>query len=327
MSVKGKTIFITGGAGFIGSALGQRLADENKIIIYDNLRRDALRYTDIAEHDNVTFIQGDILDKAKLEVAAGDSQIVIHLAAVAGVTSYNRWPVETMKTNFIGTFNLLEVFAERGAELFVNFSTSEVYGPLIFGAREDDITSQGEASVPRWSYGVSKLAAEHIAFAFHRTRGLPVVSIRPFNIYGPRQIGEGAIPIFLLRALKDREILVTGDGNQIRAWCFIDDFVDGVLACLDNPERVTGQVINIGNPRGTITILGLVETVIRLTGSKSPIRFIPHPNQDIKLRVPSIEKAAELIGYRPKVGLEEGLKRTIPWYKERLELIIEDEHA
>ena len=327
MPLEGKKILITGGAGFIGSTLAARLADNNDIVIYDNLRRDALKYTDVADHPNVTFVQGDILDKNGLKKAGQDCSIVAHLAAVAGVTSYNRWPVETMRINMLGTFNVLEVFAEQDIELLVNLSTSEVYGPLSFDVKETDITSQGEAKAPRWSYSVSKLAAEHMSMAFFRTKDLPVVSLRPFNVYGPRQVGEGAIPIFLLKAMQDQTIQVTGDGNQIRAWCHIDDFIEGLIGVMEHRDKCVGEVINIGNPRGATTILGLVEKVIRLTESKSKIEFIPHPSVDIKLRVPNIERAGRLIGYKPKIDVNQGLLKTIPWYREHMDLIIKDESA
>lgn len=317
-TIREKNIFITGGCGFIGSNLCKRLVNDNKIIIYDNLRRNALQYTGLEGHENLEIIKGDILDKGGLKNALNKSRIdiLVHLAAMAGVSSYYKFPIETMEVNILGTYNVLNVAKDlKDLKLFLNFSTSEVYGPSIFGAKEEAITAQGEARESRWTYAVSKLSGEHLCFAFAKVNGIPVISLRPFNIYGPGQIGEGAVQIFGPLASNNEEIKVTGDGNQIRAWCYIDDMIDGLLLCMQNKDAI-GEVINIGNPRGTMTILNLVETIIRLTNSKSKIVFIPHPGIDISLRVPNIEKAEMILGFKPKVDIEEGLLMTLNWYKQ-----------
>lgn len=316
MPIKGKKIFLTGGYGFIGSALCERLVNDNKLILYDNERRNALKYTKLSSHKNITAITGDILDKPAFSenIRKHKPDIVIHLAAMAGVSDYFTQPKKTMEVNMIGTYNVLEAVKDIKLEKFLNFSTSEVYGPFIFRAKENEPTTQGEVKMSRWTYSVSKLAAEHLCFAYQKQYNLPLVSVRPFNIYGPGQVGEGAIKIFAPLAMKNKDISVTGDGNQIRAWCYIDDMVDGVISILEN-KNVIGEVFNIGNPRGTITILGLVEKIIKLTGSHSKIKFIPHPNEDIVLRVPDIKKAEKLLNFRPKVDFDEGLAKTIEWYK------------
>ncbi|MBN1384061.1 MAG: NAD-dependent epimerase/dehydratase family protein [Elusimicrobia bacterium] len=316
MKIKGKKIFLTGGYGFIGSALCERLVKDNKLIIFDNERRNALKYTNLLSNKNITAVTGDILDKSSFSetIHKHKPDIVIHLAAMAGVSDYFRHPKKTMEVNMIGTYNVLESVKDLKLEKFLNFSTSEVYGPFIFRAKENEPTTQGEVKMSRWTYSVSKLAAEHLCFAYQKQYNLPLVSVRPFNIYGPGQVGEGAIKIFAPLAMKNKEISVTGDGNQIRAWCYIDDMADAVIMILEN-NNVIGEVFNIGNPRGTITILGLVEKIINLTGSSSKIKFIPHPNEDIVLRVPDIKKAEKLLGFRPKVDFDEGLARTIEWYK------------
>ncbi len=314
--IEDKTILITGGFGFIGTALAQRVVKGNRLIIYDNERRNSMKYTTLGENPNVVAIRGDILDKRKLAECfdAYKPDIVVHLAAMAGVSDYFRYPLQTMEVNILGTHNVLEVAKEHNIKMFVNFSTSEVYGPYIFRAKEDEPTSQGEVKVQRWTYSVSKLAAEHFCFAYKKKYDLPIVSIRPFNIYGPGQVGEGAVQIFVPLALRDEAIQVTNDGNQIRAWCYIDDMIDGILLCLEN-DQVNGEVFNIGNPSGTVTILGLAEKIIRLTRSNSTIKFIPHPSTDVELRVPNIKKAEKQLGFKPKVGLDEGLLRSIEWYR------------
>jgi len=171
----------------------------------------------------------------------------------------------------------------------------------------------GEA---RWTYAVSKLATEHLAHNYHKQHGLPALSIRPFNIYGPRQVGEGAIHHFIVRALRGEDVVVHNDGSQVRAWCYIDDIVDGILASIEREEAV-GHAFNIGNPRSTLTIYNLAREVVRLSSSSSRIVFVPRDQPDVELRIPNIDKARELLDFEPGVDLEEGLLRTISWYRRR----------
>jgi UDP-glucose 4-epimerase len=316
VKLKGKRIFITGGGGFIGSHICERLIETNRITVYDSGVRDALRYTELVRHPHLTLVRGDILDKASLARSARDAEIIIHLAAIAGVSNYYQRPVETMQTNFVGTSHVLEVAREISPELFVNFSTSEVYGPLASGVRECNSTTQGEVKVSRWTYSVSKLAGEHLCFAYQREFSLPVVSIRPFNIYGPRQVGEGAVQIFVPLALRNEPITIHNDGQQIRSWCFIDDLVDGVIECLVRREAV-GEVFNLGNPWETVTVLTLAESIVRLCGSRSEIAAAPYqPDGDVRLRIPNIDKAEAALGFRPAVSLDAGLSRTVDWYRD-----------
>jgi len=317
VSIKGKTIFITGGAGFIGSAICQRLCQDNKIIIYDNGRRNALQYFDSKDHNNVTIVEGDILDKNKLEKSIKDSQIIIHAAAIAGVSSYYKMPLKTMEVNMIGTYNLLEVVKERKIELLIDFSTSEIYGPHIFRAKENGESIQGDLKDARWTYSISKLAAEKLCYCYYWEHKMPIVSLRPFNIYGPGQVGEGAIQNFTSNALKNEKLIITGDGVQIRSWCYIDDFLDAVESCLIR-TKIEGNSFNIGNPLETVTIYELAKKIINHIKSDSKIEFNEHMGIDVDLRVPDISKAQEMLGFMPKVSLEDGLKKTIEWYKENL---------
>lgn len=317
---RGRRIFVTGGGGFLGSHICERLLESNQVTVFTNARRDALRHTRLLEHPRLRYVKGDILDRRHLRESAQDAQIIIHLAAIAGVSNYYNHPVETMRTNVLGTSNLLEVALEIEPELLVNFSSSEVYGPSTSGAEEADVTVQGDVKVSRWTYSVSKLAGEHLCFAFHREHGLPVVSLRPFNIYGPRQVGEGAVQVFSRLALRDQPITVHNDGRQIRAWCYVDDLVEGFLRCLDCPQAV-GEVFNIGNPWQTVTVLSLARRIVELAGSRSEILLASHhPEGDVRVRVPSIEKAERMLGFRPRISLDQGLPRAIAWYREaRLE--------
>ena len=315
--IRGKDIFITGGTGFIGSWLIGTLIDDNRIWCYDNGRRFSPKVRELLDHRNMTFIKGDILDKGMLERSLPKGiDIVVHLAAIAGVSSYYDMPLETMKTNMIGTYNLLESLKDKKIGLLVDFSTSEVYGRYARNVDEEDDTVQGPISDSRWTYAISKLAAENLSHCYRRKYRLPVVSLRPFNIYGPFQIGEGAIHIFVRSALRDKDILIYGDGSQVRAWCYIEDLIGSVLSCIRNKEKVIGNVFNIGNPDARSTILSLARKIIGITKSNSKIRFKDETRTDIEYRVPDISKAKKMLNYSPSTGLTEGLKRTIAWYRE-----------
>ena len=318
MPIENKKIFMTGGTGFIGTALITRLIEDNEIVVYDTLQRNALKETNLLNHPNLTLVQGNVLDGEKIKEAIDDSNIVIHLAAIAGIDTVIKSPTTTMKVNMIGTYDVLEAaMTLDNIERFVNFSTSEVYGSYAYKLQEGDTTTMGAVGEARWTYAISKLAGEHLAHSYYKEFGLPVVSLRPFNIYGPGQVGEGAIHVFVTRALKNEDIQIHGEGDQIRSWCYIDDIVDAILLCLKKKEAI-GEVFNIGNPRGTITILSLAQKIVNLCESKSRIVFVPKLYADVELRIPSIEKAEKVLGYRPKIDLDEGLKRTIEWYKMKL---------
>ena len=242
------------------------------------------------------------------------SQIVVHLAAIAGVDDVFRHPVLTMKVNMLGTYHVLEAALQHRVERFVDFSTSEVFGSYAFRVQEGDVTSLGAVGETRWTYAVSKLSMEHLAHNYFKEFGLPTVSIRPFNIYGPGQVGQGAIHTFVVRALNGEDLIVHNDGGQIRAWCYIDDIIDGVLLALTKPAAV-GQAFNIGNPRSVVTVYQLARDVVRLSNSTSKIRFEPIERADVELRIPNIQKAQALLGFTPQVDLDSGLLRTIEWYR------------
>jgi len=312
--IENTKILLTGGAGFIGTNLCRVLADRNRVVVYDNGHRDAIRLTDLPDHPNVTVIKGDVLDPEGVKKAIAGCRAVVHLAAIAGIDTVNRRPTVTMKVNMLGTENVIEAAVAEKVERFIDFSTSEVYGSFVYHADENDSTVHGRVGVLRWIYAVSKLAAEHMTHCYHVEYGLPSVTVRPFNIYGPYQVGEGAIQKFILAALKGEPLVINGDGSQIRAWCYIDDFVRGVLLCLERQEAV-GQVFNLGNHRTAVTIRDLAEKVIALTGSSSKLVTGEALAADVALRIPSTAKARELLGFEPEISLEEGLKRSIDWYR------------
>jgi UDP-glucose 4-epimerase len=310
-----KRIFITGGAGFIGSTLIGVLVGDNDITVFDNLRRNALAGRPYEHHPRLRVVQGDVLDLEALRRAMEGANIIVHCAAVAGIDTVIKRPTETMRINLLGTANVLEAARSMpNIERIINFSTSEVFGRSAFRADEANLTEIGAVGEARWTYAVSKLAAEHLAKAYHQEFGSPVVTLRPFNVYGPGQVGEGALRTFIRRALQDQEIEIHGDGNQIRAWCYIDDFIEGLLSSMVHP-RAIGESFNIGNSRAVVTIFGLAQTVVRVLGSRSQIRFTQKTYADVELRVPSVKKALELIGFEAKVDLEEGVQRTAEFYR------------
>jgi len=319
VALSGKRILITGGAGFIGSTLARQLVDRNEVIVVDNLHRDALSGSDLAHHPNLAFHQVDVLDAGRVaEVAAGVTHIV-HCAAIAGVDTVRANPVQTMRVNLIGTYNVLEAGLAMldTLERFLDFSTSGIFGPYAFNVTEGHVSAIGSVGETRWTYAVSKLAGEHMAHAYHEELGLPAVTVHPFNVYGPGQIGGGAIRAFIEAALAGDDLVVHGNGSQIRAWCFVDDMVAGALVCLEHPGAV-GQTFNIGNPRSTVTVFDLAQRVKRLTECPGEIVFRPVHYADVELRIPNVEKAKDVLGWEAKVDLDDGLARTIAWYRERL---------
>lgn len=316
MSISGKTLFITGGAGFIGSTLAGKLCTENRIVLFDNLKRNTIKYSNILDNDNVSLVEGDVLDFDAVKAAMAGTDIVVHAAAIAGIDTVIQNPVTTMEVNMLGTANVLRAAHQNGVrDRVLEFSTSEVFGSMAFRVSEEMQTVSGSAGVARWVYAVSKLAGEHLSHAYYSQYQLPTVSIRPFNIYGPGQTGEGAIQIFIRKALNNEPIQIYGDGSQIRAWCFVDDMIDGLMMALVN-ERAIGESFNIGNARAVTTIFGLAETVCRVLGSKSEISFAPPLSADIELRIPETKKSLDILGFRAKVDLEEGIRRTARWYQE-----------
>ena len=320
MNIKNKRILLTGGAGFIGSTLAQKLVDENEILIYDNFARDSISNKKIRSK-NLKIVKDDILNLESLRKTCEDfkPQIAVHMAAIAGIDTVIINPVRTLDVNINGTLNLLKALEKYSGKLerVLDFSTSEVLGAYAYKSTEKSSTNFAPVGEARWTYSISKVAGEHILHSYYKQHGYPVVTIRPFNIYGPGQVGEGAIQIFIKNVVNKKDIQIHGDGDQIRSWCYVDDMINGVELCLTNKKAI-GEVINIGNPKGTITISSLAEKIVNITKSKSKIVYIPKNYVDVELRIPSIEKAKELLGFYPKVDLNEGILKTYNWYKKNL---------
>jgi nucleoside-diphosphate-sugar epimerase len=318
--IKDAHVLITGGAGFIGTALCRRLVADNRIRILDNLRRNALAEAGLDRHANVELRVGDVRDERTVIEAMQGVDYVVHMASIAGVDTVRKDPVATMEVSLLGTMHVLRAAHATGKiTRLIDFSTSEVFGTYAFRVREADVTSLGAVGEARWTYAVSKLATEHLAHNYYQQYGLATCSIRPFNIYGPGQVGEGAVHAFAVRALKNEPLLIHNEGDQIRSWCYIDDIVDGIELCLERPEAA-GESFNIGNPRSTVTIYQLAKMVIEAAGSRSELQFVPWNFADVELRVPDVKKAEQRLGFRAKVDLDVGLRRTLDWYRKKLAL-------
>jgi UDP-glucose 4-epimerase len=317
--LRGQRILLTGGAGFIATALAERLAADNELVLLDvNFDGTPLSFTPLRSLPNVECVQGDILDEALLRRLVAGVDSIVHMAAIVGVRNVLHHSRATLDVNYRGTANLLAAtVGHLDLRRFVYFSTSEVFGANSFRVHERVYSSIGSYTDARWSYSIAKLAGEHLAHAYHRDLGLPSVIIRPFNVFGPRRIGENAMKAFIEKALRNEPITIHGDGSQIRSWCYIDDFADGVIRALAEPAAI-GEDFNLGNPTNTLTIYDLAKLVVRLLNSRSPIEFVHIDFSDIDIRVPNSDKARRLLGFEPTVEMEEAVMRTAEWYAAQL---------
>ena len=305
-----KTV-VTGGAGFIGANLCRHLLahdDIDEVVAFDNLSNGR-----VANLDGIgaTFVEGDITDPDALDQAFDGADAVVHLAALGSVPRSIADPITTHHNNATGTLELLQAARRAGDIHTLVASSSSVYGSTPDLPKHEALPTR-----PISPYAVSKLATEHLAHNYHKQFGLPTVAIRPFNIYGPGQVGEGAVHAFVVRALRNDPITIHNEGDQIRSWCYIDDIVDGIEQSMENDAAI-GETFNIGNARSTVTIYQLARLIVRLANSSSELSFVPWDFADVELRIPDIKKAKDLLGYDPKVDLEDGLLRTIEWYRAR----------
>ncbi|CAN5172576.1 SDR family oxidoreductase [soil metagenome] len=315
--ISDETIFITGGAGFIGATLAARLIENNKIVVFDNFARNSLQTTGLMGHRNLTVVNGDIRDGNAVTsaVVAAQPDRIVHCAAIAGIDTVIKSPTTTLDVNIVGTANIFQAARQLGSlKRILSFSTSEIFGSQAFQTTELSSAVIGAVGEARWTYAVSKLAGEHMALAHFHEFKMPSVVVRPFNVYGPGQVGEGALSTFIKRAIRNEEIQIHGEGNQIRAWCYVDDMVRALMLALEHPAAI-GQTFNIGNARAVITIYGLANTVIRVLGSASKIKFVRKDYADIELRIPNIDKARELLNFEAEVDLDEGILRTAEYFR------------
>jgi UDP-glucuronate decarboxylase len=311
-----RTYVITGGAGFIGSHLAERLATEAHIVLFDNLRRNSLRFTNLAMQENVEFVEGDIRDRGLLERVIKNADAVLHLAAIAGVSSYYAEPENTLRVNIEGTAAIVDAVAAMAVPRLLYVSTSEVYGAHARDVDEESPCAIGPPSDQRWVYATSKIAGEHLVLRGAEQRGFSATVLRPFNVYGPRQTGEGAVHNFCAAALSGAPLEIYGDGSAVRAWCFVEDFVAAAVSALTTSESA-GEVFNIGNPNEAIDTNGLAALIASLVPG-AEVRPREVKRAEVVYRTPVIAKARKMLRFEPRIGLAEGLQRTIDWMSSRL---------
>tara|TARA_Y100001970_G_C14254663_1_gene874357 strand:- start:1088 stop:2032 length:945 start_codon:yes stop_codon:yes gene_type:complete len=305
-----KTILVTGAAGFLGSHLCQTLLEKGfKVIGIDNLSSGSLLNLEtISNLQEFKFIQHDITDRIDIECNE-----IYNLACPASPVQYQNSPIETLKTNVIGVYNLLELAIENKAKIF-QASTSEVYGdPLEHPQRESYWGNVNPIGI-RSCYDEGKRCAETLFFDYQRKHKIEVRVARIFNTYGPKMLSNDGrvVSNFIVQALENKPLTVYGEGSQTRSFCFVDDLISGFVLLMDH-ENFTGPV-NLGNPV-EFTMIELAEKILEITGSNSRIKFEELPSDDPKMRKPDIDLAIDKLNWSPTISLEEGLKQTIKYFK------------
>ena len=307
---------ITGGAGFLGSYLCERLLEEgHTVICMDNLSTGtADNVAHLLGREDFIFIKYDVTEYIYV---SGEVDYILHFASPASPMDYLKMPIQTLKVGSLGTHKALGLAKEKGAT-FLLASTSEVYVDPLVHPQSEDYWGNVNPVGPRGVYDEAKRFAEAMTMAYHRYHGVDTRIVRIFNTFGPRmRLDDGrAVPNFIQQALRGEPITVFGDGSQTRSLCYISDMVEGIYRLL--VSDVT-EPVNIGNPH-EMTILELAQMIKEITGSQSPIVHCPLPVDDPKVRQPDISRARRLLDWEPKVSVEEGLRRTVEWFRKKLGL-------
>ena len=312
---KDRRVLVTGGAGFVGSHLCERfLAEGMQVICMDNLITGDLANIDhLMGKPEFTFDHQDVTNYIHVP---GALDYILHFASPASPIDYLELPIQTMKVGSLGTHKALGLAREKSAR-FLLASTSEVYGDPLEHPQREDYWGNVNPVGPRGCYDEAKRFAEAITMAYHRYHGVDTRIVRIFNTYGPRmRLNDGRVlPAFLSQALRDEDLTVFGDGSQTRSFCYVDDLVEGLVRLLFSDET---EPVNIGNPN-EMTIREFGEAILSITGSNSKFVSKPLPEDDPKQRRPDIAKAARVLdGWAPQVGLEDGLRRTCEYFKQKL---------
>jgi dTDP-glucose 4,6-dehydratase len=307
-----KTALVTGGAGFLGSHLCTFLLEKgHRVICVDNLiTGKASNVAHLQVNGNFVYIEQDITTPLAIE---GEVHFVLHFASPASPIDYQKIPIETLNVGSLGTRNALELAREKGA-VFLFASTSEVYGDPLVNPQPETYWGNVNPIGVRGCYDESKRFSEALVMAYHRVHKMDTKLIRIFNTYGPqmRKNDGRVVPAFFSQALAGEPITVFGDGTQTRSFCYVDDLIKGIYALLMSTEH---GPINVGNP-GEYTILELAKKIIALTESSSEIVYRPLPQDDPQLRRPDITLAMQKLGWKPTIGLDEGLQKTVGWFRE-----------
>ena len=306
-------VVITGAAGFIGSHLSHTLLDRGYTVVgIDNLLTgDIANIAHLANRD-FTFIKHDVTNYIYIE---GPVDAVLHWASPASPIDYLELPIPTLKVGALGTHKALGLAKEKKAR-FVLASTSEVYGDPLEHPQKETYWGNVNPVGPRGVYDEAKRFAEAMTMAYHRYHGVDAKIVRIFNTYGPRmRINDGrSVPAFMSQALRNEDVTIFGDGSQTRSFCYVSDLVDGILRLM---ESDVNEPVNIGNPH-ELTITQIAETIIRMTGSSSRLVYRPLPEDDPKVRRPDITRARTLLGWGPQGSLEDGLTRTIEYFRTKV---------
>ena len=306
-------ILITGGAGFIGSHLcDYLLLKGHHVLCMDNFITGDIKNIEHIRDEKFLFVKHDVTNYIYVE---GKLDYILHFASPASPIDYLNHPIQTLKVGSLGTHKALGLAKEKGA-VFVLASTSEVYGDPLVHPQKENYWGNVNPIGPRGVYDEAKRFAEAITMAYHTYHGLKTRIVRIFNTFGPRmRINDGrAVPTFISQALNGEDITVFGDGSQTRSFCYVSDLVEGIYRLMMSDES---EPVNIGNPN-EMTVLQLAERILKKTDNKSKIIFKPLPVDDPKQRRPDISKAKKLLKWEPVVSLEEGLDRTIEYFKEKL---------
>ncbi|MDD3559828.1 MAG: SDR family oxidoreductase [Melioribacteraceae bacterium] len=311
-----KTAVVTGGSGFLGSHLCDRLIEEGmRVICIDNLLTGNIRNIEhLFGNENFSFIKHDVTNFIHVP---GKIDYVLHFASPASPIDYLQLPIQTLKVGSLGTHKALGLAKEKNA-VFLLASTSEVYGDPEIHPQREDYWGNVNPIGPRGVYDEAKRFAEAITMAYHRYHGVDTKIVRIFNTYGPRmRLNDGrALPAFMSQALKNEDMTVFGDGSQTRSFCYVSDLIDGIFRLLISDEN---NPVNIGNPE-EITINQMAEEIKNITDSRSRIVYKELPVDDPKVRQPDISRAKALLDWTPNVSRKEGLKITLDYFKEILDL-------
>jgi len=304
-------LLITGGAGFLGSHLCDRFIEAgDNVVCMDNLcTGDTKNIAHLKGNTDFEYVDHNVSEFIEV---GGKLDAVLHFASPASPVDYLKMPIQTLKVGALGTHNALGLAKAKRAR-FLLASTSEVYGNPLVHPQSESYWGNVNPVGPRGVYDEAKRYAEALTMAYHRVHGIDTKIARIFNSYGPRmRMGDGrVVPNFINQALKGEPLTVYGDGSQSRSFCYVSDLIEGICGLLESKEK---EPVNLGNPE-EMTVMEFAKRVIEITGAKSRIAYKPLPVDDPKTRQPDISKAKKVLGWEPKVGLEEGLRKTIGWFK------------
>lgn len=319
--IQSSEVLITGGCGFIGAHLAQKLSNpelDNKVTVMDLRIEEGTTGHDLAlaDHDNIQIVSGDVLYAESFSSLPPRFDHIIHAAGFLGIQKVAEKQSLTLDTNIIGTKNCLDFAAQHNDKPSVTyFSTSEIYGIQCAGPAEFEpavIPSEGA----RWCYATAKLAGEYYLRAYNQQHGVKGGIIRPFNVFGPHRYGSNAITSLVTKAVQNEELEISGDGRQVRTWCYIDDFCDGALKVAEySHQQDTVEAFNIGDDNNVHTMVALADRIVGLTESDSKIVINGDQIEDVFYRIPDIDKARSKLGYNPSANFDSSLTNVINWVR------------